>query len=166
MLDFEPGIASAKIKHQEIVNGAEFILTELTLEDGSTMDVAFVHHPGADWLFTPWDWQGIQPQSAEDIGIIDWRVNATHQKGIIFGGIPRLAPWSDDPKDVTREQRKSIGAKIREARVAGGWTTRQLAEYSGVPQSAVVRIENGRLNAQIDTFTKLAHTLGLTITLE
>lgn len=42
------------------------------------------------------------------------------------------------------QQMASIGAQVRRARKARGWTTLQLAHEAGVAQGTVVSVENGR----------------------
>lgn len=70
---------------------------------------------------------------------------------------------ADDPKNVRREVRRAIGAKLKEARTAQGMTVRSLAEASGVDKSQISRIEGGRANATLDTITAMAAILGLTL---
>lgn len=42
------------------------------------------------------------------------------------------------------EQRAAIGAQVRRARKARGWTTMQLAHEAGLAQGTVISVENGR----------------------
>lgn len=62
-----------------------------------------------------------------------------------------------------RAFRRAIGIRIKEARIAQGLTSTQLSELSGIPQSAISRIENGRLNAKINTYWAIAHALDLNL---
>ncbi len=52
------------------------------------------------------------------------------------------------------------GASIRRARVAAGLSQRTLAERSGIDQAAIARIELGRTEPRVDTFTRLLEACG------
>lgn len=56
-------------------------------------------------------------------------------------------------------------AKIIERRTEIGWTQRQLAEQSGVKQSAIARFESFAVIPRIDTLYRLLKPLGLKIKL-
>ncbi len=56
-------------------------------------------------------------------------------------------------------------AKIIERRAEIGWTQRQLAEESGVKQSAIARFESLAVVPRIDTLYRLLKPLGLKIKL-
>jgi len=56
-------------------------------------------------------------------------------------------------------------AKIIERRAEVGWTQRQLAEESGVKQSAIARFESLAVVPRIDTLYRLLKPLGLKIKL-
>lgn len=56
-----------------------------------------------------------------------------------------------------------ILSRIRELREAKGWGQRELAERSGVSQSAISDIENGKRDPSIKTVKKVAIALGVTI---
>ena len=56
-------------------------------------------------------------------------------------------------------------AKIIEPRAEIGWTQRQLAEESGVKQSAIARFESLAVVPRIDTLYRLLKPLGLKIKL-
>lgn len=62
---------------------------------------------------------------------------------------PKLQKWIDD-----------IGVKIRKARKEAKLTQPQLAEASGVPQSYISRVENGKLSPSHVAVEKLAKALG------
>jgi transcriptional regulator with XRE-family HTH domain len=49
-----------------------------------------------------------------------------------------------DPRMSSEQQKASIGAQVRRARKARGWTTLQLAHEAGVAQGTVLSVENGR----------------------
>jgi DNA-binding XRE family transcriptional regulator len=163
LLGFEPGIYDVKIIKTFAINDeADFIVAELMFEDDE-MVVSFIHYRGKEWLFTPQDWQGYMPESPDEIGEIKWRVNNTEQEGILFNGVPRLAPWENDPAITTR---KTIGAAIREARESQGLSVRQLADKCGIGKNLIIRIEQAKYNYNIDTLTKIAEALGFKIGLK
>jgi transcriptional regulator with XRE-family HTH domain len=53
--------------------------------------------------------------------------------------------WDDIPRDPV-EQRgfDLVGSTIRRKRLALGWTQRTLEAYSGIDQTVISRIENGK----------------------
>ena len=55
------------------------------------------------------------------------------------------------------------GRTLRLARRRRGLTQRQLAERSGVPQSAIARIESGTVTPRIDSLDKLLRFCGETL---
>lgn len=166
LLDFEDQLDSVEIKsQQEIGQDATFIVAELHYSD-STMTVPFVFHHGEDWILTPCDWQGLLPEDPEGIGSISWRVNNTDTEAIMFDGVPRLAPWTPDQKDINRMMRKRLGTQIRAAREAKGLSIRVLAEKAGVDKSQICRVEAGRYNSTIDSINSIASVLGLRLILE
>lgn len=165
LLDFEPELEDAEIlSHVLLKHNATFILARLKYPTGD-MTVPFVHFDGCDWIFSPWDWQEKLPSDPDEIGSIKWRVDNTAQEGLIFDGLPMLAPWVDDIKNVTRETRRRIGQRLKDARMAQNISVRSLAIQSGVDKSSICRIEAGRLNTGIDTLTRLADILGLRLIL-
>ncbi len=163
LLPFEENLSSVEIISQEdLQNDAIFVVAKLSYPDGF-ITVPFVYYAGKTWLFTPCDWQGQLPSAPEGVDQTAWRVNDTDVEAVMFEGLPMLAPWTPEPTDELKSVRKAIGARIKAARIAHGWSTRQLADYSGIPLSAISRIENGRLNAKIDTIAAIAHALGISI---
>lgn len=56
-----------------------------------------------------------------------------------------------------------IGARVRGARQARGWTLDDLAARSGVSRRAVVNVEQGASSPSIDTLLKLARALGASL---
>lgn len=162
LLGFEPGIDDVEIiRTVDINDEADFIVAKLDINDDE-MTVPFIHYKGKEWLFTPEDWQGELPDGPEQIDTINWRVNNTETEGIIVDGLPRLAPWTDDPVITTR---KSIGEAIREARESQGLSIRQLAEKCGLSKNNIVRIEQGKYNYTIDNLTTIANVLGIGISM-
>jgi len=55
---------------------------------------------------------------------------------------------------------------LRYARQSAGFSQRELAERSGIPQPAIARIESGRSTPRFDTLASLLRACGLTIGLE
>lgn len=56
---------------------------------------------------------------------------------------------------------EQVGAKIRETRKAKGLTLKELGERLGMSESVMSRYEKGKVNASIDTLTKIATELNL-----
>ncbi len=57
---------------------------------------------------------------------------------------------------------EALGIKVREGRVARGWTLRDLAERSGVSVRFLVQLESGRANISIKRLTEIAAAFGVT----
>jgi XRE family aerobic/anaerobic benzoate catabolism transcriptional regulator len=55
-----------------------------------------------------------------------------------------------------------VGGKVREIRLARGWTLRQLAESSGLSVRFLVQLEAGRANISVKRLAELAHACGVT----
>ena len=160
LLSFEDGLQAVEIISQEgTKNDCLFIRARLFYGDGE-MTVSFVHYANLDWIFTPCDWQGKQPETIEEIEDIEWRVDDTETEGILFDGLPMLAPWVPDPKNVRREHRKRIGKALREAREEAGMSIRAVAEATGIDKSIICRTEAGRANTTMDTLNTLADCYG------
>lgn len=65
---------------------------------------------------------------------------------------------------MNQEQAKALGALIRQRRLELGYTTYQLGEAAGVPNSTVVRIEQGKFKApRPDKLASFAQFLGMTL---
>lgn len=56
---------------------------------------------------------------------------------------------------------RDLGHAITIARDRKKWTQEQLAEYSGVSQASISRIEQGLPGIKIETYLGLCHTLDL-----
>jgi transcriptional regulator with XRE-family HTH domain len=54
-----------------------------------------------------------------------------------------------------------FGANVRKARLARGWTQEDLAEKTGLATVQVSRIERGRREVRLTTFTRLVQALGI-----
>lgn len=57
-------------------------------------------------------------------------------------------------------ERKRIGKRIEELRIAKGLTQEQLSLAAGLQSSHILRIEQGRYNFQLDTLAAIAEVLG------
>lgn len=65
--------------------------------------------------------------------------------------------------EVKAEMNKlSSAVSVRKEREAYGWTQRELAEKSGLPQSTIARVENGA-NISMNTISKIANAFGKSI---
>ena len=53
--------------------------------------------------------------------------------------------------------------KTRQIRLSKGFTTRQLAELSGISKSQITRIENNQQVPTIDTLCRIAEALGVPV---
>lgn len=60
---------------------------------------------------------------------------------------------------------KDFGLKIKEARVAKGWTKEKLADKAETSVSQIYRIENGRINPRLTTITRITNVLGIELRL-
>ena len=62
------------------------------------------------------------------------------------------------------QKAKQLGKYLRAEREARGWSARELAERSGVPDSTIVRIESGFIaSPRPDKLSKIARALGLSL---
>lgn len=166
--EFERGIESVSIVNEfELEHGATLIISEINGKFG-TMRLPIIHYEGKDWLMTPCDWQDdrLADITPDTIDTVDWRVDGSEIEAIIFEGLPMLPMWVADPSEAKQQARRNIGKMIAAARKKQGFTTRQLADMCGLPQSHIVRIESGRYAVTIDTIGIIAATLGLRISLE
>ncbi len=63
----------------------------------------------------------------------------------------------------TSQPDQGVGARIREARRARGWTQDQLAEAVGVSRSAVAQWETDRAGQVRENLTRIADVLGISV---
>lgn len=77
--------------------------------------------------------------------------------GDIAGELPNPTSMSIDYK----HERHQLFLAIGLARHHKGMTQAQLAEKTGIPQSAIARIETGKANPTVDTLLRLAEALRL-----
>jgi transcriptional regulator with XRE-family HTH domain len=69
---------------------------------------------------------------------------------------------NQDP--LTEEQLiKAIGERIKFLRIQNGKTQQQIADLSGIEESAFRRIESGRTNPTVKTLNKISLALGVSI---
>lgn len=159
LLSFDGNIESVEIESLvEMAHDGEFITGCLHYPDGD-IRLALIHYKGKDWLFTPNDWQSWMPESIDEIGEIEWRVNDTTQMAIIYDGQPALSPFAAEP-EIICNARERIGNELRKAREEAGLTLRQLAEKTDIAFSHIGRIERGKYNVTLDTLSILAQALG------
>lgn len=57
------------------------------------------------------------------------------------------------------DKRKIMGERIRELRIAQGWTQEQIAEIAGITTSNLCNIEAGRYSVPLDVLNKIAEAL-------
>jgi transcriptional regulator with XRE-family HTH domain len=55
---------------------------------------------------------------------------------------------------------REIGSRIRDWRLARGWSQQQLAQIAGISQSGVVHLEKGDTNPQLSTLREVALAFG------
>jgi transcriptional regulator with XRE-family HTH domain len=61
-----------------------------------------------------------------------------------------------------RDAHKRLGDRIRELRLARGWTEEQLGAHAGVTTLDVIRVETDALDVSVSTLEKLAAALDVT----
>jgi HTH-type transcriptional regulator / antitoxin HipB len=60
---------------------------------------------------------------------------------------------------------EAIAAALKQARLAKGWSQRELGTRAHIPQSHISRIEAGAVDLQLSSLIELARTLELEVTL-
>jgi len=60
---------------------------------------------------------------------------------------------------------QAITARLRAARLAKGFSQRDLARLTGLPQAQLSRIEAGQVDLRLSSLAAIAHALDLEITL-
>ena len=58
---------------------------------------------------------------------------------------------------------KAFAARLRELRRRRGWTQEELADQTGLSADTIRRLERGKNNPSLDTITKIANGLQLTV---
>jgi DNA-binding XRE family transcriptional regulator len=78
------------------------------------------------------------------------------RSGDIYNALPE-----DRRKNIeSKVEALSMLYKIREAREKAGFTQKELAEKSGVPQATISKIESGKRNLELNTLNKIAKAMG------
>lgn len=62
-----------------------------------------------------------------------------------------------------QEEARKLGARIRQLRVAGGWTQEQLAEHAGMHYKYLGDVERGVRNPALFNITRIARALGVPV---
>ncbi len=62
-----------------------------------------------------------------------------------------------------REEARKLGARIRQLRVARGWTQEQLAEHAGVHYKYLGDVERGVRNPALFNIARIARALGVPV---
>jgi len=62
-----------------------------------------------------------------------------------------------------REEARELGARIRQLRVARGWTQEQLAEHAGVQYKYLGDVERGVRNPALFNIARIARALGVPV---
>ncbi len=62
-----------------------------------------------------------------------------------------------------REEARKLGARIRQFRVARGWTQEQLAEHAGVHYKYLGDVERGVRNPALFNIARIARALGVPV---
>lgn len=88
-----------------------------------------------------------------------------NHRELVFGDDPADKNDIPDFKALNRDVRRDIGGLLKAAREDMGITLRELAAETGIDKGIICRIEAGRSNSGIDTFSTLAHVLGWRICL-
>lgn len=59
----------------------------------------------------------------------------------------------------------ALSHRLRDARIAKGWSQRDLSERAGIPQAHISRIESGAVDPKVSTLQDLVRVLDLELTL-
>lgn len=65
------------------------------------------------------------------------------------------------PGGMSSPDKKRFGKKIRELRLAKGWTQEELAEQTGIHSTYIGGVERGERNLGLDNILKIARALGV-----
>jgi ribosome-binding protein aMBF1 (putative translation factor) len=71
-----------------------------------------------------------------------------------------------NPQKERSDTIKAIGKAIREKREAKKWTTYKLAEEAGIQRTYLINLENGKINATVDTLEKIAIAMNCRLSIE
>ena len=61
------------------------------------------------------------------------------------------------------ETRANLGRRIRELRIARGWSQYQFAEMVPIDRTYLIGVEKGRRNVAFDNIVKISSALGVSI---
>ncbi|MGW9058928.1 helix-turn-helix domain-containing protein [Streptomyces sp. NPDC055733] len=67
---------------------------------------------------------------------------------------------SAPPPDWIRDHRRTVGARIRAARLRANLTQERLAEAAGMDRQAINRIEQGHASPLLDNLLRIARAIG------
>ena len=70
------------------------------------------------------------------------------------------------PTELNYAQRRTIGAKIREARIKSGKTIEEVAEFMNFRIQTIQNIENGRFSVKLDVAEKMLNYYGYELSVE
>jgi transcriptional regulator with XRE-family HTH domain len=67
--------------------------------------------------------------------------------------------------DIVSYTAEAFAPSLRQARLAKGWSQRDLSGKAGIPQAHISRIESGVVDVKVSTLVELARLLGLELVL-
>lgn len=106
LLSFCPDITSAEVVSiTPLKHGGNLIIARVSFGDGAALDTAalpIVHYEGKNWVYTPADWKGWLPATADELDRITWVVNDTDQEAVDYDGQPMPGPFSAEQGDHIR----------------------------------------------------------------
>lgn len=70
------------------------------------------------------------------------------------------------PTEQNYEQRRTIGAKIRYARLSSGKSIEEVAEYMNFRPQTIDNIESGRFSVKLDVAEKMLNYCGYELSVE
>ncbi len=77
---------------------------------------------------------------------------------------PEVTNWLDTLTDERAGRAIRLASEIRALREKKGLSQRQLAELVGTTQSAIARLEGGRISPSLPTLDRIANALGAEVT--
>jgi transcriptional regulator with XRE-family HTH domain len=89
------------------------------------------------------------------------RPQTIHLYAAALGVEPRVL-WPEVPESIVPED-YSIADRIRQHRLARGWTQTDLAKRLGIAQNAISQLEKGNHNPRADTLARLARAFEITL---
>lgn len=61
---------------------------------------------------------------------------------------------------MSSSDKQQFGRKVRQLRLANGWTQEELAEHTGLHPTYIGSVERGKRNIGLDNILKIARALG------